>query len=124
MFRRGFSARLSMKLFSYCASGCRSYSGIQRSILESQINPVILDKIRDKYVVIFDGYCVFCNKTTKLLMLLDKNNRLMYAASNSEPAKILATIASPDITIDNFDCMLNNSILGNKNCNNLGNLFN
>jgi predicted DCC family thiol-disulfide oxidoreductase YuxK len=51
--------------------------GIRMSVSE-------LDKLGDRLLVIFDGYCGFCNRSVRWLLKRDRLDRLRFVASDSQ----------------------------------------
>lgn len=55
-----------------------------------------LDKLLDdilvgnRAIVLFDGYCNFCNSSVNFLLKIDKRKVFLFATSQSEAGKILA----------------------------------
>jgi predicted DCC family thiol-disulfide oxidoreductase YuxK len=58
-----------------------------------QLDPnILLDDlvVGNRAIVLFDGYCNFCNSSINFLLKIDKRKEFLFAPSQSESGKILA----------------------------------
>jgi predicted DCC family thiol-disulfide oxidoreductase YuxK len=47
--------------------------------------------VGNRAIVLFDGYCNFCNSSISFLLKIDKKRVFLFASSQSEAGKILAS---------------------------------